>query len=141
MVASVTGEVVTLSAASSAGRPRRRRRWTVDQKLAIVREVEQSGEPVAAVARRYGMNANHLFIWRQKAREGMLGRDLRHKSPAAPAEPMRFIDLGVIGAPGQSVAEAKIEIELPNGVVVRAPASATGEPLRAALMAIEAAGL
>jgi transposase-like protein len=134
MGALVTGEVVAL-ASGEAERPRRRRRWTADQKLAIVRETETSGDPVAVVARRYGMNANHLFIWRQKAREGTLGRDERRK-PAA-AEPMRFIDLGVVGVPAREV----IEIALPSGVVVRAPASATGEALASVLLAVKAAGL
>ncbi|WP_155936647.1 transposase, partial [Mesorhizobium ciceri] len=35
-----------------AGRQRTRRSWTVEQKLAIVREVQESGDPVSVVARR-----------------------------------------------------------------------------------------
>lgn len=142
MDASVTGEVLALAGPASAGRrgPRRRRSWTLDQKLAIVQEVESSGDPVAVVARRHGMNANHLFIWRQKAREGTLGRDRRRQTLRQPDEPMRFIELGVVGSGGASAA-ATIEIELPSGVVVRLPASAGAEVLRTTLMAVKAAGL
>lgn len=143
MDASVTGEMLALSGSEGreAARPRSRRSWTLDEKLAIVREVETSGDPVAVVARRHGMNANHLFIWRQKARDGTLGQDRRRRrSSDHPAEPMRFIELGVVG-PGGASRPARIEIELPSGAVVRAPASATGEELRAALMAMKAAGL
>jgi len=139
MAGSVTGEVVALPGppTTEARRPGRRRRWTLDQKLAIVRESE-AGDPVAVVARRYGMNANHLFIWRQQARAGTLGRGKRERA----AEPMRFIELGVVGqaasaeaAPG---APAAIEIVLPSGVVVRAPPGTTSEALRTALMVVKA---
>ena len=140
----VTGEVVALggpAGRSAAGR-RSRRSWTLDEKLAILRDLEVSGDPVSVVARRHGMNANHLFIWRQKQRAGALGRDRRRKRAAAePAEPMRFIELGVIGAAEASAAGAAIEIELPSGVIVRVRASADGEALRRALLAVKAAGL
>ena len=41
------------------GEPRRRRRWTVEQKRRIVEET--SGASVSVVARRYAINANLLF--------------------------------------------------------------------------------
>jgi transposase-like protein len=130
---------VALSSQAGMAGERRRRSWTLEQKLAIVKEAQS--EPVAVVARRHGMNANHLFIWRQKAREGSLGRDGRRKRSAeTPSEPMRFIELGVIGHGAGSDA-ARIEIVLPSGVVVRAPASAVGDQLASALVAIRAAGL
>ncbi|TIN31896.1 MAG: hypothetical protein E5Y31_00125 [Mesorhizobium sp.] len=46
---------------------------TVEQKLAIVREVEETGDPVAAVARRHDLNANYFFILMKQSREGRLG--------------------------------------------------------------------
>jgi len=137
MGAPVTDEVLALR--SPSGGRGVRRRWSVDEKLAIVRESEVSGDPVAVVARRHGMNANHLFIWRQKARAGTLGRDLRRKRPAeGAAEPVRFIDLGVVGQGGPAPRGAAIEIELPSGVIVRAPPGTTSGALRAALMAVKA---
>lgn len=73
--APVTGELVILPAPTQERRPARSRRsWTVDQKLAIVREAQESGDPVAVVARRHDMNANHLFMWIEQARKGTLGR-------------------------------------------------------------------
>jgi hypothetical protein len=48
--------------------------------------------------------------------------------------------LGVIGASASLRLEV-IEVMLPSGVVVRAPASAAGEPLRLTLVAVKAAGL
>jgi transposase-like protein len=86
------------------------------------------------------MNANHLFIWRQKVREGTLGRDRRRRTLRQPDEPTQFIELGVVGS-GVATAAAAIEVELPSGVVVRLPASVGAQVLRTALMAIKAAGL
>ncbi|WP_050596692.1 IS66-like element accessory protein TnpA [Mesorhizobium ciceri] len=76
-----------------AGRQRTRRSWTVEQKLAIVREVQESGDPVSVVARRHDMNANHLFIWMKQAQEGRLGRS----NPPSETPPIAFIDMGVVG--------------------------------------------
>jgi transposase-like protein len=140
MAGPVTGEVVALPAPATldARRSGRRRRWTLDQKLAIVRESEAGGDPVAVVARRYGMNANHLFIWRQQARAGTLGR---RAAAERAAESMRFIDLGVVGqaaAAAAAGAPATIEIVLPSGVIVRAPPGTTSEALRSALTAVKA---
>jgi transposase len=41
--------------------PRRRRRWTVEQKRRIVEETRACGASVSVVARRYDINANLLF--------------------------------------------------------------------------------
>jgi transposase len=89
---------------------------TVEQKLAIVGEVSESGDPVAPVARRHDMNANHLFRWIQQAQEDALGG---RRSSSAEPQRMDFIDLGFVwdrpsrGAP-------MIEIQLPSGVRVPA---------------------
>ncbi|RWO19525.1 MAG: hypothetical protein EOS09_31060 [Mesorhizobium sp.] len=83
------------------GRKRVRRSWTVEQKLAIVREVEETGDPVAAVARRHDMNANYLFILMKQSREGRLGG--RPNPLSTETSPAAFIDLGVIRPDGQDV--------------------------------------
>jgi transposase-like protein len=44
---------------------RARRSWTIDEKRAIVDAATHSGDPVSVVARRHGLNANHLFKWLQ----------------------------------------------------------------------------
>ncbi|WP_352912010.1 transposase [Mesorhizobium sp. M0923] len=73
-----------------AGRQRTRRSWTVEQKLAILREVQEPGDPVSVVARRHDMNANHLFIWMKEAGQGRLGRS--KSSPET--SPVAFIHRG-----------------------------------------------
>ncbi len=39
----------------------RQRRWTAEQKLAMVRERFESGKSVSTVARQHGVNPNQLF--------------------------------------------------------------------------------
>lgn len=50
----------------------RRRRWTPEQKLAIVEETYQPGMSVSLVARRHGIAPNQLFDWRRLAGQGAL---------------------------------------------------------------------
>ncbi len=52
--------------------PERRRRWTPDEKLAMVRESCEPGKTVSMVARRHGVNPNQLFQWRKLYQDGSL---------------------------------------------------------------------
>ncbi|HVE49675.1 MAG TPA: IS3 family transposase [Casimicrobiaceae bacterium] len=50
----------------------RRRRWSTQEKLAIVRETYEPGMSVSLVARKHGVNPNQLFHWRKLERIGAL---------------------------------------------------------------------
>ncbi len=50
----------------------RRRCWSPEQKLAMVRESLQPGQSVSVVARQNGVNANQLFQWRKLYQNGSL---------------------------------------------------------------------
>lgn len=52
--------------------PERRRRRSVQEKLAIVQETLEPGATVSAVARRHGVNPNQVFAWRKQYQEGSL---------------------------------------------------------------------
>jgi transposase len=97
-----------------------RRRWSEDEKQAIVAEVLQPGVNVSAVARRHGIKRNLLFRWRKMAQ-------YEAKPGAAPA----FLPVSLV-APTKSgetscdrraseapTADNRIEIELANGRRVR----------------------
>ena len=88
------------------GGAERRRRWSVEQKLAIVAEAEESGA-VSKVARRHDLHPNQVFGWRLKVRRGELAPAgfvpvVLDDTPAASAEP-----------PGH------FEVQLGNGRVAR----------------------
>lgn len=60
-----TIEVVTVS-------QERRRRWSAEEKAALVRETYEPGMNVLLVARKHGVGASQLFNWRKLEREGAL---------------------------------------------------------------------
>ena len=80
-----------------------RRQWTIEEKLAIVAAAKTSGDPVSAVARRYGMNANHLFNWLQRDRDGTLDRRALNEETGGlriPTMPPTHSDMMPPGIPG-----------------------------------------
>jgi transposase len=96
-----------------------RRRWSEDEKQAIIAEVLQPGVNVSAVARRHGIKPSLLFRWRKLAKN--------EAKPTAPA----FLPVSV-STPTKSgdticdhttseapAADNRIEIELLNGRRVR----------------------
>jgi transposase len=61
-----TCEQVAIESASHA----QRRRRSIEEKRRIVEETLAAGASVARVARRHAVNANQVFYWRKKYREG-----------------------------------------------------------------------
>ncbi|KVZ44046.1 transposase [Burkholderia ubonensis] len=53
-------------------RPEQRRRRSVEEKFAIVRETFEPGATVSGVARRHQVNANQVFAWRKLYQDGSL---------------------------------------------------------------------
>lgn len=53
-------------------RVERRRRWSDEEKLAILREPTQPGAIVAVVARRYGIGTGQLYTWRKQLLRGAM---------------------------------------------------------------------
>lgn len=52
--------------------PERRRRWSAEEKLTMVRESFEPGKTVSMVARQHGVNPNQLFHWRKLYQDGSL---------------------------------------------------------------------
>jgi transposase len=137
---------------------RRMKRWAIGQKCRIVEETFVPGASVASVARRNNVNANQLFEWRKQYRQGTL---LDRK--AVPGEALATPDLLRIGVIDQDggicavpvsnhvappAAETStvpalpvcrtsgiVEIDLGNGIRVRADAGIDELALRRVLAA------
>jgi transposase len=97
--------------------PERRRRWSEEQKRAIVAASLAPGAVVADVARRADISAGQIYRWRQEMRPPAAGGFTpvliaSAESPAAPAED---------GA--TCAAEPAIEVEFAGKVRVRIPGS------------------
>lgn len=54
----------------------RRRRWSVQEKAALVKETYERGMSVSLVARKHGISVNQLFNWRKLEREDALVAEL-----------------------------------------------------------------
>ena len=91
-------------------RCRTRRRWSVEFKRQVVAEALAPGVSVAAVARRYDLNANLVFNWRRRYGGGVF-------LPVAISEPARPTS-GVTERACDGVA-GEIEVALPSGHRVR----------------------
>jgi transposase len=92
--------------------PRRRR--SAEERRRIVEETLEAGSSVARVARRYGINANRVFMWRRLYRTGLLGNQ-----PAGGLKLLPVVVSGDAAVQDQSSVEAvtvgAIHIELPRG--------------------------
>ena len=129
----------------------RRRRWTAEEKAALLAEVEAAGGSVSAVARRHRISESVLYNWRAA---------LKAAATAVPtSEATAFIPLGVFGeavhrepamlaAPqppqGQHIqtndgAVGAIEIALPNGARVNVDAFVNEKALSRVLRAMKGA--
>jgi transposase len=146
--------------AAQDGVGERRRTRSLDERKRIVDEALAPGASVAAVARRRGLNANLVFKWIRRSREGW--RDRRRgpakEKPGAVAAPdvigpafvpVKLLELGAATAPPPADVMAKpsrkarrtprrgaMEISLPNGAKVSLDADVDAEALRRVLSAL-----
>jgi len=74
------------------GRVERRRRFSVEQKLAVLSEAMAPGANLSAVARRHGLLPAQVYKWR------------------------RLAELGVIGVPGASELPSFVAVEIAKDV-------------------------
>ncbi len=124
--------------------PERRRRWTDEQKLALVAETFRAGGSISQVARRYGVHSSVLFRWRRQ----LAGPGSAIVAAAAP----RFAPVQVASEPDVQadpepppqpalaadppVRSGVIEIELASGHRLRVDRNVDGEALRRVLIAL-----
>jgi transposase len=53
-------------------RVERRRRWSDEEKLAILKETTQPGAIMAVIAGRYGIGTGQLYTWRRQLLQGAM---------------------------------------------------------------------
>ena len=121
----------------------RRRRWSLEEKLRIVAELQQPGAGITEIARRYEISRGLLWNWQSQVRRGML----------RPEPPLVFLPVQAISEPanvggpkhvGSSAATGadpvvsggKIEITLPDGTSVKVGADVGLVTLRRVMSAL-----
>ena len=97
-----------------------RRRWSEDEKQAIIAEALQPGVNVSAVARRHGIKASLLFRWRKLAKNGARPEHAPAFLPVSVLAPTNSGERGCDRNDSEAPAtDNRIEIELANGRRVR----------------------
>ncbi len=100
----------------------RRRRWTDEDKARIVAESFSPATTASAVARRYGLHASQLFVWRQR-----LAASAAREAPA-------FVPVVVAEGGAATPAEMAGRMEIALGpAVVRVGADVDAAALRRVL--------
>src|SRR5277367_2955856 len=117
-------------------RTERRRRWSAEEKLRIVRETLRPGAVASVVADRHGIGTGLLYTWRkQMLTAAMTGFATGEVTPEPQTPPLldgpSFPDAPA-PAPDQGSAamDAAAEIDLPDGTRVRVGNGASTALLR-----------
>jgi transposase len=105
----ITSEHMTIEVASQV---KKRQKRSVEEKRRIIEETLVAGASVARVARRHAVNANQVFYWRKKYREGLLG-----KGPSSKLLPVTLSDSRCGKSASWSSAVGSLEIQLSKGTV------------------------
>ena len=121
-----TSEQITIETGSQV----KRRRRSNEEKRRIVEETLEADASVARVARRHEINANQVFAWRKKYREGRLGKTNKLLPVTITDNPSS--KSGRFGSESLSSAIGSMEIKLPKGQL-RVSGRVEVEALRAVL--------
>ena len=109
---------------------RRNRSWPDSLKREIVAATHEVGASVAAVSRRYEVNANQVFAWRK--RFGAPGADA-----TVPGLVPVVVTAGSPVAPPPALLDERIEIDLASGYRIRVGLGVHAATLRRILDVLE----
>ncbi|WP_065846269.1 transposase [Sphingobium sp. Ndbn-10] len=105
-----------------------RRRWTVEQKLAVLQDAFGPEGCVRAACERHDVGSGSIYTWRRQAMSGELAGVRKSIKPA-------FAEVQIsdqLALPGPTVAarsEGVIGIELPSGIRVNVDATVDADAL------------
>ena len=135
-----------MSEAEVFSRVERRRKWSADEKAALLAEIDAEGGRVSVVARRHRIAESVLYGWRSALRS----------AGERSAESVAFVSLGIVeqrssedqsmralpdcssrAIPHQPDRAGMIEIELPGGARVRVDAFVNDKALSRVFRALK----
>lgn len=111
-----------------SGMAGRRRVWTLDQKLAIVAEMERCGN-IAAFARQHDIRTSLLYTWRRELRYAVAARQTTDRN-----EPL-FVPV-ISDGPKPLSSDGTIEVEV-GGAVIRIGRTVTADLAVAVVQALQ----
>ncbi|BBD02212.1 transposase [Sphingobium sp. YG1] len=104
-----------------------RRRWTVDQKLAVLRDAFGPDGCIRTAVERHDVGSGSIYTWRRQAMSGELAGVRKLAEPAF-AE-VRIGEPPALPAPIAPLVPGLIGIELPSGIKVTVDAAVDVEAL------------
>ena len=108
----------------------RRRNWSTEERLRIVRETLEPGVIVQAVADRHGVSTGQLYTWRKQ----MLATAMAGFVPVEVVPEASQLSAPILaGAPTSTAAPGIIEITLPSGASMRISGGVDAATLRLVL--------
>lgn len=115
----------------------RRRRWSVQEKLAIVQSVGVCGATVTQVAQRHDLRRQQIYAWRTDLKK----RGLMSQDAGALFLPVEFsqVDPGRAETCPPSAGPGEIEVVLRNGRSLRVDAHVDAVALTQLVQTVEAA--
>lgn len=115
-----------------------RRHWTVEQKLAILRDAFGPNGSVRDTVERHEVGSGQLYTWRQQAMSGTLAGSARPTVPAFAQVQVMVTEpvVPLLPAPTPPEPTGKIEIELPSGIRLSVDAGVDAEALARVLSVV-----
>ena len=115
------------------GRVSGQRRWTVEQKLAILRDAFGPDGSVRAAVGRHEVGSGAIYTWRRQAMSGALsGVPARPQATFAEvqiSEPPVMLPAPPVEAPADARTAGQIGIELPSGIRLTVDGAVDAEAL------------
>ena len=117
----------------------RRRRWSSEEKLQILREASAPGSSVGAVARRHDICRSQIYQWRRAFRSGRLRSESLAVVDFLPVEVCDDNEEEEPTIDETPSADIVISIELRHGRTLRFPSTLPCHEIRRLVAAVESA--
>jgi transposase len=111
----------------------RRRRYSVEEKKAILAEASAPGGSVSEVSRRHNITRSLIHNWRRQEAAALLGATVRFTPVTVATETPEAMQQKPLQ---KTQTGSRIEIELPGGVRVRIEGGVDEEDLKRVLRAL-----
>lgn len=119
-------------------RTERRRRWTPEEKLGIVRETLRPGAVAHIVAEQHGIGTGLLYTWRkQMLTAAMTGFAAVEVAPTSEVSQLPAPSLASSAHVVKATLDIAVEVDLPSGARVRVGKSASAALLSSVFAALD----
>jgi transposase len=119
-------------------RTERRRRWSAEEKLRIVRETLRPGAVAQVVADQHGIGTGLLYTWRkQMLTAAMTGFAAVEVAPEAETPPLLAAPIVAAEPADANTMDVTVEVALPDGTQVRVANGATAALLADVFAALD----